>query len=299
MASLNLGVYTTVFPNAVPFLAEFSSSLGAQTDLDFDLWVGLDRLEVAEVEPHLGRGRSITWVPRKPGDTFATVRQRAWNRMIAQYDAVVLVDSDDILLPERVSRAREELAHCDVYGCALHLVSADGASMDATLKLGDAAQDWTVFLSTMNIFGLSNTAYRSPALAAGLPLPQDLGIIDWHLVSRSFAAGARLHFDDTPLMDYRQYEATTAKIVPPFTVEDLRSSTGHVLLHYQNLLPHMGSSSRFQELLVERQRQVKHFATLSDERLAAYARAFDPLPRRAYRWWEIVAKKELSQLWCR
>ncbi len=297
MAEARIGVYTTVFPNALPFLEAFAASLREQRDRGFDLWVGLDRLDVEAVETRLRFDRDIRWVPPEPDDTFATVRERAWRRMITEYDAIVLVDSDDVLLPDRVSRAREHLAHCDVYACALDLIRADGTPMGLVLEAGGRIEDWRSFLSTMNIFGLSNTAYRADALAAGLPLPRGLGIIDWHLVSRAFDQGARLRFDDTSLMKYRQYAATTARIVPPFTAEDVLSSTQHVLRHYQNLTPYLSANPKFREQVDERHHEVAAFSQLPREALDRYVRALDRLPRRAYRWWEVVAHEEMSDLW--
>lgn len=297
MHSRRIGVYTTVFPNALPFLDAFAASLRAQTERHFDVWVGLDRLVVEDVEPQLLIDRDITWVPPEPGDTFSTVRERAWRRMIAEYDAVVLVDSDDVLLPDRVSGACQQLDHCDVYACALALIGEDGAPLDLILNLGERVADWSAFLAAMNIFGLSNTAYRSGSLAAALPLPRRLGIIDWHLVSRAFDQGARLRFDDTVHMRYRQYEATTARIVPPFTADDIRSSTKHVLQHYENTASFIKSDAVFRERIEERHEEVRHFSRLSEARLTKYLRALDRLPWRAYRWWEVVANKELGELW--
>jgi hypothetical protein len=213
-------VYTTVFPNALPFLERFAKSILAQTDQDFDLWVGLDRLETEDLEESELAGRVDSWIRPVAGDTFATVRQRAWERIAKEYDQVILVDPDDILHPARVKQAVSYLDRCDVYACALELIDEHGEQLGVTLEI-DNPSDPHQFLSEMNVFGLSNTAYRCSTLSSCLTLPRDIRIIDWHLVSRALADGAKLFFDPTPLMAYRLYSASTTRILAPFEAKDL------------------------------------------------------------------------------
>ena len=74
-----------------------------------------------------------TWVLAQPGDTPAQVRQRLLERIVKACDGVVLVDSDDILHPNRVASARLALQHSDMVGCALRLVDTQGQALGIDL----------------------------------------------------------------------------------------------------------------------------------------------------------------------
>lgn len=296
MMSWATAVYTTVFPNALPFLAPFVDSIARQSDLQFDLWVGLDRLGIEDVAEAFCVPQQVRWVPPEPGDTFATVRQRAWEAIGDRYEAVVLVDSDDVLHQQRVARAKRGLAGADVYACALRLIDADGSPLDRTLGVQEP-RDWRSLLASRNVFGLSNTAYRCDMLSRCLPLPETIGLIDWHLVSRAVDRGARLHFDAEPLMDYRLYAASTSKIVPPFKPRDVELATGLVLQHYEYVTPHLGHDSEFHGRVVERWREVRRFNGLGGDRLEAYVQALNRIEQEVFLWWEIVANDTLRSLW--
>ena len=97
----------------------------AQTDRDFDLWISLDGLTEAAVVERLGTPPA-TFVVAELGFTPAEVRQQALTRIADRYDAVVLVDSDDLLHPDRVAAARARLQGADVAACGLRLVDEGG-----------------------------------------------------------------------------------------------------------------------------------------------------------------------------
>src|SRR5262245_38871943 len=109
-----LAVYTTIHPGCEPFLASFGASLRRQTDHDFDLWIALDALTPCDVVAAMGRFPRVHWIEAAPGDTPASLRQRAFATLVRRYDAIVLVDADDLLQRSRVAAAREMLATCDV-----------------------------------------------------------------------------------------------------------------------------------------------------------------------------------------
>ena len=75
-----------------------------------------------------------------------------------------------------------------------------------------------------NVFGLSNSAFRSDLLRRCLPIPADAVLVDWFLATRAWLMGARMAFDPEVEMDYRQYGGNMARVGPPF---DLRRSSGH------------------------------------------------------------------------
>jgi hypothetical protein len=285
---MKTALYTTFYPAAKPYLQTWADSVAAQEDQDFDLWIAVDNVSVDDVR--LPRA-NIHWLYAEPGDTPASLRQRAFEEIIQGYDGVVFVDSDDILLPSRVRAAKHALPHCDVYGCALNLIDTHGN--DLSLTFSTSRTDWLKLLSRYNVFGLSNTAYRTETLAKCLPFPADTVLLDWLLVSNALQENAALFFDPTPHMLYRQYPSNTAKVLPPYSNDEIRKATGLVLQHYGRL-----EREKFQVHIEKRQLEVQQFSTnIADKNtLTRYTKALNAL-KPLFLWWECVAHPELENIW--
>ncbi len=296
-----LAVHTTVYPGCERFLAEWYASVLAQTDSRFDLWISLDMLTPQQVEPAAAAGQPLQahYVAARPGDTPAGVRERAYEQLIACYDAIVLVDADDILLPTRVEAAREALATCDVAGCALRLADhPSGDDLGVTFGAPRGA-DLAGLLPRYNVFGLSNSAYRSAVLAKCLPLPSPCVLIDWLLASRASACGATLDFDDVPRMVYRRHGENTAPVMPPFTASQVLTAARRVVDHYGFLLDSdwrwRGCRQPFERARV-RARAFHDAMHASPDVLHAYVKALNDLPPQ-YVWWWAVGHPALEDLW--
>lgn len=294
-----LALYTTVYPAVAPYLADWWRSVEAQTDRAFDLWIGVDGMRRDEVAAAMGAEPRAEWVFAKPGDTPTAIRARAMRLMVDRCDAVVFTDSDDLLHPERVAASRAALARADVAACALRIMNAEGR--DLGVVFGPApADDPAEILPRWNVFGLSNSAYRAPVLARCLPAPAECVLVDWLLATRAWAAGATLAFDATPHMRYRQYGANVARVLPPFTGDDVLTAARRVLNHYDCALegePSLPPAAR-STLGAARERARRfHDALAADpERLARYVTALDALPPR-YVWWWCVAHPALEDVW--
>ena len=231
----SIALYTAVYPGAARFLPAWYASVQAQADRDFDLWISLDGLSEAAVVAQLGDRPAATFVVAEPGFTPAQVRQQALTRIADQYRAVVLVDSDDLLHPDRVAAARAWLEGADVAACGLRLVDEAGQPLGVTLATpGEGEGEYG--LPRTNAFGLSNTAYGSEVLRACPPIPAAAVLVDWYLITMAWLQGARLAFDATPRMDYRQHGANMARIRSPFTAERVRSDTALVREHFRLVL---------------------------------------------------------------
>ena len=287
-------LYTTVHPASAPYLEAFFSSVGRQTDAAFDLWIGLDQLKPEALETVLVPFADVRFVVADRGDTPASLRRRAWEEVAARYDVLIMVDSDDVLYPERVAAAKMQLRDYDVCGCALSLIAEDGSPLG--LDFQSPHSDWTELLPRCNVFGLSNTAYRCDVLAKTLPIPADVSLVDWFLVTHAFFAGAALSFDATPRMAYRQYGENTARVLAPFTPQYVAKATRHVLEHSEHVLgPPTGAAPATFEA---RFGEVQRFAdALGDGVLERYTRALNARTQPVYRWWECVAHEELKDLW--
>ena len=289
-------MYTTVHPASLPYLEPFFGSVLAQTDRKFDFWVGLD-LAPEELEPVSGLLENAHVVTAEPGDTPSSLRGRAWAQIVTLYDAVIFVDSDDVLYPERVAAAKRQLELDDVGGCALDLMAENGAPLGVTLR-APPEPDWAELLPRCNVFGLSNTAYRCEVLAKTLPLPRGVAVVDWLVVTRAYLAGARLGFDTAPRMAYRQYESNTAQVLPPFTPEGVLRATAHVLTHLQYVLQKPPSKESFKTSLEQRLAEVQKFSErVQGDVLTIYTQKLNARTQPVYLWWACVANEELAYLW--
>lgn len=295
-----LAVYTTVYPGVEGYLADWYGSVSRQTDQDFHLWVGLDAVGVEAAKEAMDGEPDAVWVPGGKGDTPATIRQRALAQIVERHDAVVLVDSDDVMHPTRVATARAMLREHDLVGCALRLIDERGSSMDMTFRLPPnmAAED--VFPRS-NVFGLSNTAVRTDVLRRCLPIPAAVTLVDWFLSTRAWLFGAKLWFGDRAEMDYRQHRSNMARVLAPFPEQQVIQDTDRVRQHFRLVrasdlgaadparLAELEQAAADLELFHER-------VVLRPARLSRYVEALNELCTTSL-WWAWVANPALRHLW--
>jgi hypothetical protein len=296
-----LGVYTTVYPAVVKYLPEWYRSVRAQTDSEFELWIGLDSLEQADVEAAVGGPIDARWV-RDPGvSTPGSIRNLALRQMTASGCDVVLVDSDDILHPSRISAAREALRTSDLAGCALEIVDGNGQPLGTEFNLDPAVLPSHV-LPRNNVFGFSNSAYRCELLDRALPIPNDAVLVDWFIATRAWLFGAELSFDRKVRMKYRQYDANTARVRLPFWPDQILSDSALVRRHFQLVLASSGQEhflpGRWTQFLsvardIERfERYIKQ----SPDNLKTYLDSLNRAVKHPI-WWTSVAYSPLSHMW--
>lgn len=302
MPAERIALYTTVYPAVLPFLSEWHESVRAQRDSDFDIWIGVDALARAEVIAALGTEpdtHEIGMVLAPPGSSSAEVRSRAIQKMIGEYDAVIFTDSDDLLHPDRVAAARAALASADVAACALRMVDANGRDLGVTFGPAEG-EDPVEMLPRHNVFGLSNTAYRTEVLGRCLPIPADDPLVDWLLATRAHALGARMSFNPTPLMSYRQHGDNIARVLPPFTDAEVTAASRRVLRHYRSLLEGPPALTDEQRVRIDaeshRVREFQLALAESAERRQRYIEALNALPPH-YVWWWCVANPKLEEVW--
>jgi hypothetical protein len=300
MAADRLALYTVVYPGVEPYLAAWHQSVRQQGDQDFDLWISVDGLRRDQVIAAIGEELDARWCFASAGSSPAALRSLVLKEMVRMYAGVVLVDSDDVLEASRVSAARAGLEAADVVGCALRIADAAAQPLGPVLTPGDPCPDWADLLARHNVFGLSNTAYRTGVLDACLPLPPETRLIDWLLALRAWSAGARLRFDPVPRMIYRQHDANTARVLPPFSEETVLQATDLVLDHYERVLgPRGGIPAERQERLQHAWDDAQAFARCvrtEPARRRAYLEALNALEPR-FVWWWCVANPLLEDVW--
>jgi len=294
-----LALYTTVYPGVEPYLPAWHDSVLNQTDADFDLCIALDALRPAQVMAAVGRTVDANWVEARPGASPAKIRADALGRLVEEYPAVVLVDSDDVLYPSRVAAARTMLKDADLTACALDVVDVHGRSLDAVFA-APADVDAASLLPRYNVFGFSNTAYRSATLRDCLPVPEHCRLIDWLLATRAWSDGATLTFDGTPRMGYRQYAANVAPMLQPFSADQVLAATGRVLAHYSCVLEGgRPTPDDFRRVLAAERARVAAFelrVCRHPNALAEYVSRLNQLPPMRVWWWQ-VAHPDLEPTW--
>lgn len=295
-----LAVYTTIYPGVEPYLGDWYRSICDQTDKDFELWIGLDQLGSEGAKKLFGSDVSANWVKAPSGSTPAQVRQQALERVVETCAGVVLVDSDDVLHSTRVASARAQLQTGELAGCALCLIDEQGGDLGITFDLPRAIEAEDV-LPRNNVFGFSNSAFRSGLMKQCLPIPPDAVLIDWYLATRAWLFGAKLAFDRIPRMNYRQHPGNTARVRCPFGRDQVVSDTAIVRRHFAlfkaepspDFLP-----DRY-ALLVQVAQDVEEFYkhVVSDRaRLDRYVMELNdlqPVPL----WWSCVANPALEHMW--
>ena len=291
-------LYTTIYPGVERFLADWYRSVLEQSDQDFDLVIGVDGVDLSAVIKALRESPRATWVPAAAGASPAQVRQNAFEMIARAYQAVVFVDSDDILMPQRVAAARQMLETYDVVASAMLLVDEDGGALNFIFNM-PSGEDPTEWLLRGNVFGLSNTAYRTKVLEYCLPVPFNCILVDWYLATRSWLSGARLGFDPSIQMAYRQHGQNMASPLPPFTPARILAATRYVRQHYATMLQVIqpGDLRR-----VDFEKMYNHigefYGTIHSRTdvLERYTAALNQLPGRSV-WWACVAHPELEELW--
>jgi len=295
-----IAVYTTIYPGVESYLPDWYRSLEVQTDRNFQLWIGLDGIEAGAVEATIGAYLDAIWVRTKPDDTPARIRQRSLSQIVQESDAVVLVDSDDILHPTRVASARAALQNCELAACALRLVDQDRHDLGTTLTLPEGTVPDSS-LPRNNMFGFSNSAYRSELLKRCLPIPDGVALIDWFLATKAWLKGAKLAFDPTVRMEYRQHGKNMAPIRFPFDTNQVLRDTRKVLDHYR-----LFQTSPMENVLADRWAQVQEAAAdvqlfseqvvSRPETLENYVRNLNTLEPQVVWWWD-VAQPALQWMW--
>jgi len=296
--SNRLAVYTTVYPGVEKFLTAWYQSVLAQTDKNFDLWVGVDSLNPQRVIETLRAGAHAIHLITAAGSP-AEIRQKAIEALVDEYSELVFVDSDDLLYPTRIEAARKALTRHDAVACALRIIDEEGRDLGITF--GEACeQNPGLLLPRYNVFGLSNTAYRTSVLRRCIPLPDQCQLVDWLLATRAWANGADLYFDREPQMAYRQYHANVARVLPPFSAQQVVDATRRVVSHYRcALTSERPINGKCGDALREAYVRAMVFENAITESVATLDCYVDELNRQTprYIWWWCVAHPDLEHIW--
>ena len=290
-------VYTTFHPGVRPYFRDFMEALDQQTESGFTLYVGLDRCDEQEVHDCAERRVDAVFVNNVPGGSMADMRNAGLFKALEDgHEAVVLIDADDVPGPDRVKNALAGLERHDAVACAMVIV--DGELQPVAQKFVPSWQEG--MLIRENVFGFSNSAYRSEILKKCLPVPTECILVDWYLATSVWLAGGRMNCLQSKDLFYRQYGNNLAQVVPPFSPESVIKAARTVLGHYDILLsnPPAGMGP-FQEDIQQAASDVKTFIACLEadsKRLAEYAQVLSD-SEQPNAWWTGVANPEWEEIW--
>ena len=297
MSTQSIALYTTIYPGVESYFTQWCQSLKDQTDLDIDIWIGLDDISVESARKITGKTIDPNWIIFKKIRNPAKIRNNAINRIINKYDALIFSDCDDLLEPSRIQRTRALLKTHDVVGCAMNLIDSSGNDLNILLSEPD---DWNIEKNILktNIFGLTNSAYKSTTLLKCMPIPEDCALVDWYLISRAVEQKADIIFSREALVSYRQYDNNIARILPPFTEKDLLKAADCIKNHYTCLLTTLpNKESRFCRNVAEENDRFLDFFRIvceSSTKIKEYLMELNKLSG-PFLWWEWVNHPALEE----
>lgn len=299
MDSHLVAVFSTVYPEGTQFLPDWYHSILGQTDSSFDLWIGCDRISVSDAEKAMGGIFPATWILKEENESAIHLRERMMQEIVKDYSMVIFVDSDDILMPKRVEAAKKALQSYEFYGSSMTLIDECGANLNRNFHPPEN-YDVSELMVRTNIYGLSNTAYRTDVLEKCLPFPENCILLDWFIATKALNNSAVPYFDKQVRMLYRQHSLNTARVLPPFSHEQILLSTKRVLDHYTCVLAHIPNLSlKFKEKIILAQAEVAEFNISileSEELLQLYMNKLNDLATD-HIWWSCVANPQLEDLW--
>ena len=289
---MRTAVYTTFYPAMLKYAEEFLYSVARQSDPDFDLWISLDGLEPTQINPP--KKLRVNYHQNKQAQNPIEMRKLALSQISEDYDSIILVDSDDILYPKRVAAAKKALEKYDGYACSLDLITENGKGLGLKFRTANH-EDWLEFLINKNVFGFSNSAYRAEILKEVVNIPKQTIMMDWLVVLKVLVnQNARLYFDDTTHMAYRQYGNNVNNILSPLSPDNIKRAAKLLLEHQQILKSELNDLAAFQN----------HFANVElfaeyikdDNNLDLYLNELNS-KKEIFYWFEQIAYRELEYLW--
>lgn len=292
---MKLSIVTAVYPAVIKYLGDFFNSLKNQIDQDYTLWIGLDEIDENEILLQAHAFEKISFVKAPFGTTPTTVRNYVLNQALKTCDAVALVDADDMLKESRIKFAKKFITKFDVVASGMKYVDAGGNSITGFFEpsLGDP------WLIKNNVFGFSNTTWKSDILAKFIPIPDQCVLMDWYVATLALYSGASLGYETEPRMLYRQHPGNIAMSRAPFSAEQIFKAVDLVLGHFDlvlNAFAERGIPGR--EKFEQARERVQRFgqAIQNQTTLEQYITSLNALPNR-HAWWSCVAHPELEKIW--
>jgi len=279
-------------------LPDWCASINGQECQDFDVWIGVDGIDTDMASKLISPNFHVNFFAATDKDTPSSLRSSILMMITSDYDLVILTDVDDVLEPSRVSAALQGIVESDLHGCALGLIELNGRDLGIYFGLNDDEDPYAI-VPYNNFLGFSNTIWRTEILRKCLPIPKKCIALDWLLATRAWSNGARITFDRTIRMRYRQYGTNIARVVPPFSAVQIIRATAVVTDHYKMVTNDPGIPAPQRQTLREAAARIGKFRDTimsSEAVLDTYVTELNKLPPHRL-WWMSVAHPALEGLW--
>lgn len=293
---MKLAMVTSIYPSIMKYLKYFFSSLETQTDRNYSLWIGLDEVLPQDIFQFTNKVPNINFISAPKNASPSLVRNVVLQKAIKESEAVVLVDADDVLINTRVEAAKKSLVNADLIATAMKYIDDEGNHLSGRFnpKIGDPS------LVKTNVFGFSNTTWKTGVLSRFIPVPGHCVIMDWYVATLALYSGAKLSIDPVPRMLYRQHNNNIAPVRPPFNSKQIIKSANLLLNHY-NLIIKSFKSANYVDgynafVKARKQTQVFSESINNPKTLYNYVAELNKLPIN-HVWWSCVAHPLLEDIW--
>lgn len=205
----NIVFLTTIFPMKKQFLIDFFDSLSRQTYEKFDVVVVNDGYDNFYDIKSKFQNLSIIELPYS--NTTAKNREFGINYCIDnKYDILIFGDSDDYFSENRIEESLKHLENFDIVVNDLNLFDENGMYEEKYIsnRLVHGSEVNLDYIQDKNIFGLSNTAFKTNILNK-VKFDKDLVAVDWFLFKRLLKNGCNSIFTNKAITYYRQYDSNS------------------------------------------------------------------------------------------
>lgn len=294
-----LAVFTTFYPEGRKFFPDFIHSLANQSDNNYHLIIGLDRIDALELDFLEKIIVPKVIIESQKGESPVSLRCRALELLIDQYDGVIFIDSDDILCPSRIEAARKMLEKDIVYGCAMRIIDENGNYLSKDFQYPYNNRIASEIPLMFNIYGMTNTAYSSSILKKCLPISDDVKILDWYLATKAWILGASFQFDRIPRMNYRQYGNNIAKVIPPFSGKYISFIVELLIDHYNQIINIPNMQKKYYKMFLSQIKDLSNFKVYVINDKDTFKKYLDQLNsmQKSHIWWDFIMDPELDYLW--
>lgn len=227
---MRFAILTVIFPEIKVFFPEFAQSLRNQTDQNFQLIIVNDGCSLSDFDLS---GFQYSILPN--GESIAKNREILIHEAIAQkHEWIIFADADDWFESNRIEVIRGLIPDYDVI--ANEIAPFSGIHYSSTKfekALGKFCSIDLNFIRDKNLFGLSNTAFRTHFLK-NIEIPFEIIAVDWYLATKAMQAGARSCFTAKTKTYYRQWDNNIIGI-DKISDKEIKTGVKVKYLHYKNL----------------------------------------------------------------
>jgi len=227
---MRFAVLTVIFPEIKVFFSEFIQSLRNQSDQDFQLIIVNDKCCLSDFDLS---GFQYSILPNS--GSIAKNREILIHEAIEQkYEWIIFADADDWFESNRIEVIRGLIPYYDII--ANEIVPFSGIHYSHTKfekTLGKFCSIDLNFIRDKNLFGLSNTAFRTHFLE-NIDIPLEIIAVDWYLVTKAMQTGARSCFTAETKTYYRQWDKNIIGI-DKVSEKEIKTGVKVKYLHYKNL----------------------------------------------------------------